>query len=195
MERHKDSETVGPMPRTVFILDFGAQYSQLIARRVREHGVYCEILPHDTPWSAIAQREPAAMILSGGPASTLAPDAPDMDPQIVRSGLPMLGDLLRHAAGGEGARRRTGDARPRRVRAGDAARSPKRSRRSSRASLRESRVWMSHGDTVTKLPPGFDVLAPTARCRIAAMGSARTKSTAMQFHPEVVHTRIRHGRC
>src|SRR5580692_1918361 len=79
------------MPRTVFILDFGAQYSQLIARRTRELGVYCEIVPHDVPWSELQARDPAALILSGGPSSALTPDAPDMDPAILGSGVPILG--------------------------------------------------------------------------------------------------------
>src|SRR5215472_15426626 len=79
------------MPPTVFILDFGAQYSQLIARRTRELGVYCEIVPFDVTWDAISSRNPAAIILSGGPESTLVPEAPDLDPKILTSGLPILG--------------------------------------------------------------------------------------------------------
>src|SRR5882724_7649130 len=87
----------------ILILDFGAQYSQLIARRVRELGVYCEIVPFDTPWAQLKICHPAAIILSGGPESTLVPDAPDMDPAIVTSGLPIFGIcygmqlLARHA--------------------------------------------------------------------------------------------------
>src|SRR5665213_3099664 len=76
---------------TVVILDFGAQYSQLIARRVREACVYSELLPHDTPWSEIARRNPAAVILTGGPESTLAPNALGVDPQLWQAGVPVLG--------------------------------------------------------------------------------------------------------
>jgi len=175
------------MPKTVLILDFGAQYSQLIARRVRELGVYTEIVPHDTPWSVLSERDPAALILSGGPASTLTPDAPDMDPAIVRSGLPILGicygmqlvarqldaDLVKldHAEYGPAALLVADPQTP--LFAGVAP---------------ESRVWMSHGDTVTKLPAGYDVLASTTRCRVAAMGSRISNIYGTQFHPEVVHT-------
>ena len=79
------------MPPTVLILDFGAQYSQLIARRTRELGVYCEIVPYDVTWNALSLRRPAALILSGGPESTLAEGAPKMDPEIVEAGVPILG--------------------------------------------------------------------------------------------------------
>ena len=186
MERHKDTETVGPMPRTVLILDFGAQYSQLIARRVREHGVYCEIIPYDTPWSAIAKHDPAALILSGGPSSTLTPDAPDMDPQIVRSGLPILAICY-------GMQLVARQLEAELVKLDHAEYGPATLAADVESPLfagvdPESRVWMSHGDTVTKLPPGYDVLASTERCRIASMGSAQTNIYGTQFHPEVVHT-------
>jgi GMP synthase (glutamine-hydrolysing) len=177
------------MPRTVLILDFGAQYSQLIARRVREHGVYCEIVPHDTPWTAIAARNPAALILSGGPSSTLTSDAPDMDPQIVRSGLPILGicygmQLLARQLDADLVKLEHAEYGPATLLVDEAA-SPLFA-----GFAPESRVWMSHGDTVTKLPPGYDVLASTSRCRIAAMGSRSTNIYGTQFHPEVVHTQF-----
>jgi GMP synthase (glutamine-hydrolysing) len=185
------AESVGPMPRTVLILDFGAQYSQLIARRVREHGVYCEIVPHDTPWSELQKREPAALILSGGPSSTLTPDAPDMDPEIVRSGLPILAicygmQLVARLLGAELVKLDHAEYGPATLLVAGGP-SP------LFAGIEpESRVWMSHGDTVTKLPPGFDVLASTTRCRVAAMGNPAKKIFGTQFHPEVVHTQ--HGR-
>src|SRR5580658_3496832 len=75
----------------ILVLDFGAQYGQLIARRVRELGVYCEIVPHDTPWSTLSLRAPAALILSGGPESALVPGAPEMDAEIFDAGVPILG--------------------------------------------------------------------------------------------------------
>jgi GMP synthase (glutamine-hydrolysing) len=189
MERHKDNETVGPMPRTVLILDFGAQYSQLIARRVREHGVYCEIIPHDTAWSAIAERNPAALILSGGPSSTLTPDAPDMDPQVVRSGLPILAicygmQLVARQLNAELVKLDHAEYGPAMLLVAE----PESPLFANVAP--ESRVWMSHGDTVTKLPPGYDVLASTTRCRIASMGSRHTNIYGTQFHPEVVHTQF-----
>jgi GMP synthase (glutamine-hydrolysing) A subunit len=97
---------VSTRPATVVILDFGAQYSQLIARRAREARVYSELLPHDTPWSEIEKRRPAAIILTGGPESTLAPGAPGLDPDVFASGLPILGicygmQLIARDLGGE----------------------------------------------------------------------------------------------
>jgi GMP synthase (glutamine-hydrolysing) len=172
---------------TVLILDFGSQVSQLIARRTREAGVYSELLPYDTPWSEIAKREPAAIVLSGGPESTLAPGAPECDPAVFTSGLPLLGicygmQLLAKHLGGTLvplAHREFGPANL----TLDAADDPL-----LLGIPHESRVWMSHGDTVTVLPPQFTALAHTERCAIAAMGNAARRIYGVQFHPEVVHT-------
>lgn len=175
----------------VAILDFGAQYSQLIARRTRELGMYCEILPHDTPWSVLAPRAPRAVILTGGPESTLVPDAPGLDPAIVRSGIPVLGicygmQLIARDLGGELVkldRAEYGPAMLRVAGGGDGL---------FAGVPTESKVWMSHGDSVVRLPDGFCALASTTRCTVAAMGDARRHLYGVQFHPEVVHTE--HGR-
>jgi GMP synthase (glutamine-hydrolysing) len=179
------------MPDTVFILDFGAQYSQLIARRTRELGVYCEIVPYDTPWSTLSLRRPAALILSGGPASTMDEGAPEMDPEIVRSGVPILGicygmQLVARDVGAELVKLDRAEYGPATLRTAGGG-----------GPLfdglpEESRVWMSHGDSVVKLPHGYRALGSTARCDIAAMGSVKKKIYGVQFHPEVVHTQ--HGR-
>jgi GMP synthase (glutamine-hydrolysing) len=172
---------------TVVILDFGSQVSQLIARRAREANVYSELLPYDTPWSEIAKREPAAIVLSGGPESTLAPGAPECDPGVFTSGIPLLGicygmQLLAKHLGGALvplAHREFGPASL----TLDAAHDPL-----LLGIPHESRVWMSHGDTVTALPPQFTAIAHTERCAIAAMGDAARRIYGVQFHPEVVHT-------
>lgn len=174
------------MPPTVFILDFGAQYSQLIARRTRELGVYCELVPYDTPWSSIAARNPAAIILSGGPESTLVPDAPDMDPKILEAGLPVLGICY----GMQLMARHTG---AQLVKLDHAEYGPAMLSVSTSDGLftgvpHDSRVWMSHGDSVVKLAAGFEELASTPRCNVAAMGNPAAKMYGVQFHPEVVHT-------
>ncbi len=179
------------MPETVFVLDFGAQYSQLIARRTRELGVYCELVPYDTPWETLAQRNPVALILSGGPESTLVEGAPRMDPAISASGVPVLGicygmQLLARETGAE------------LVKLEHAEYGPATLRVTSRLTPLfdgvpdELRVWMSHGDSVLRLPEGYAALASTERCRVAAMGNLEKKIYGVQFHPEVVHTQ--HGR-
>ena len=174
-------------PATVFILDFGAQYSQLIARRVREMNVYCEIVPYDVKWDELAQRRPAAIVLSGGPESTLTPDAPQMDTAILHSGTPVLGicygmQLIAREYGAElvkldhaeyGPATLHVDGKDAKLFEGVAA---------------DSRVWMSHGDSVTRLPDGFVTSATTARCSVAAMSDEKRKIFGVQFHPEVVHT-------
>ncbi|HVS45046.1 MAG TPA: glutamine-hydrolyzing GMP synthase [Verrucomicrobiae bacterium] len=172
---------------TVFILDFGAQYSQLIARRTREQGVYCEIVPYDTSWATLSARKPAAIVLSGGPESTMVPGAPDLDPAMLTSGVPILGicygmQLLARHLGAELVKLDHAEYGPAVLQLAD-ARSPL-----FEGVEAESRVWMSHGDSVTKLPDGFTGLASTARCTVAAMGDARRKIYGTQFHPEVVHT-------
>jgi GMP synthase (glutamine-hydrolysing) len=172
---------------TVFILDFGAQYSQLIARRTRESGVYCEIVPGDTRWSALSARDPAALILSGGPESTLVKGAPDMDDAIVDSGVPLLGicygmQLLARKAGARLVQLDHAEYGPATVVVND------RETPLFDGVPDQSRAWMSHGDSVVKLPRGFATLASTQRCHVAAMGNAKKKIYGTQFHPEVVHT-------
>ena len=175
-------------PATVVILDFGAQYSQLIARRVREANVYSEILPHDAPWSEIAKREPAAIVLTGGPESTLAPDALGIDPQVLVSGVPVLGicygmQLIARDLGGELVRsqhREFGAATLEIV-----GKSPL-----TEGAPERSRAWMSHGDTVVAPPPSFQTIARTASGVVAAMGDERRRIFGVQFHPEVAHTEI-----
>jgi GMP synthase (glutamine-hydrolysing) len=172
---------------TVVILDFGSQVSQLIARRAREAHVYSELLPHDTPWDEIAKREPSAIVLSGGPESALGDDALECDPQVYASGLPLLGicygmQLLVKRFGGE------------LVRLGHSEFGPAQlslDRGDSPLLLgvpEQSRVWMSHGDSVTGVPPGFTALAHTARSAVAAMSDDARRIYAVLFHPEVVHT-------
>jgi GMP synthase (glutamine-hydrolysing) len=179
------------MPETVFVLDFGAQYGQLIARRIRELGVYCEIVPYDTPWDALSLRSPAALVLSGGPESALVEDAPEMDEAIAESGVPILGicygmQLLARDVGAE------------LVKLDHAEYGPASLVVANRETPLfdgvpdESRVWMSHGDSVVSLPDGYAALASTQRCHVAAMGNPKKKIYGVQFHPEVVHTQ--HGR-
>ncbi len=171
---------------SVVILDFGAQYSQLIARRTREARVFCELLPYDTPWPEIERRSPSAIILSGGPESTLRPDSPGMDRRILESGLPVLGicygmQLLARDLGGQLIPLERAEFGPATL----------------EVDLREaffagvpqqSRVWMSHGDSVLVPPQGFVVLAHTQRCNVAAIGNVERRIYGVQFHPEVVHT-------
>lgn len=179
------SATAAP-PATVVILDFGAQYSQLIARRVREANVYSEILPHDAPWSEIALRRPAAIVLTGGPESTLAPGALRVDPAVLRAGIPLLGicygmQLVALEFGGRlaASRHREFGAASLEVLAPSAL---------TNGVAETSRAWMSHGDTVLAPPPGFATLARTANCAVAAIGDAERKIYGVQFHPEVAHT-------
>ncbi|MGB8519338.1 MAG: glutamine-hydrolyzing GMP synthase [Candidatus Tumulicola sp.] len=169
------------------MLDFGAQYSQLIARRTRELGSYCEIVPYDTRWSALAGREPAAFILSGGPESTLVEDAPGIDPAILNSGVPMLGicygmQLMARDLGAELVKLEHAEYGPATLHVDD------RSTPLFVGVAGDLRVWMSHGDSVVKLPPGFACLGSTQRCDVAAMGDPARKMYGLQFHPEVVHT-------
>jgi GMP synthase (glutamine-hydrolysing) len=179
------------LPETVFILDFGAQYSQLIARRTRELGVYCEIVPYDVRWADLAPRSPAAFILSGGPESTLVDGAPRMDPEIANSGVPMFGicygmQLLARELGADLVKLDHAEYGPATLNV-DVPDSPLFENVPQR-----SRVWMSHGDSVTRLPDGIEAIASTERCNVAAMGDVGRRVYGVQFHPEVVHSE--HGR-
>ena len=170
----------------VAIIDFGSQYSQLIARRVRECQVYCELLPHDVDPERVRECQPRGFILSGGPASVYEPDAPQIPSFVLESGLPVLGicygmQLLAHQLGGAvalGTKREYGHAV---LRLSDTP-------AGIFEGLDESfPVWMSHGDTITDLPNGFRPAATSDNCPVAAMADAKGR-IGIQFHPEVVHT-------
>ena len=172
----------------VIILDFGSQYTQLIARRVREAGVYSEIHPCTIALDELKDLSPAAIILSGGPASVGEPDSPGIDPEIFQWGIPILGicygmQLIAHILHGKV--------------------TPARDREYGRSELEiisdsplwegvqvkdTLTVWMSHGDTVLMPPAGFDVLAKTESIDVAAIGNREKRIYALQFHPEVAHT-------
>lgn len=170
----------------VLILDFGSQYTQLIARKVRELGVYCRIVMNDISAELVRAEQPKALVLSGGPASVFTPDAPQMDETILALGIPTLGicygmQLLAKALGGEVARRGAGEYGPATIEVTDG-------RGIFDGLAGRLKVWMSHGDMVCSVPPGFDILARTADCPVAAMGNTDRGAYGVQFHPEVVHT-------
>jgi len=172
-------------PETIVVLDFGSQYSMLIARRVREWNVYCELVPWNAPEARVRALNPRGVILSGGPASVYEPNAPLIPRWVLESGLPVLGicygmQALAHQLGGRvepGPAREYGHALIRRTAADGIF-----------ADLPETMpVWMSHGDRVAALPPGFRALAASDNSPVAAMGNGRGV-VGLQFHPEVVHT-------
>ena len=175
-------------PELILIVDFGAQYTQLIARRVREAHVYCEVVPYFTALPELEARNPAGIILSGGPASVLDRGAPTVDPGLYALGVPVLGicygmQLTAHLLGGEVARAAGREYGPVPVEF--------RTDCPLFAGLpRQSVCWMSHTYQVTKAPEGFSSAASSASCAFAAMADEGRRIYAVQFHPEVTHTRF-----
>jgi GMP synthase (glutamine-hydrolysing) len=177
-----------PNRQCVLILDYGSQFTQLIARRVRESKVYCEILPGTASLERILAASPTALILSGGPDSVYAPDSPKSDPKVFELGIPVLGicygqHLMALQCGGQveaSAEREYGPAELEivaavgvlgRFAAGDV-----------------TQIWMSHGDKLTRLPTGFEVLARTSSAPYAVIGDPARQLYGIQLHPEVAHT-------
>src|SRR5687767_7319936 len=175
------------MTEQIVILDFGSQYTQVIARRIREGNVYCTILPFNTPARVISDLDPKGLVLSGGPASVYAPDAPHPDKRIFQLGVPVLGicygmQMLAHYLGGKV--------------------EPGQKREYGKGTLQikdrgcelfvtlpvKLQVWNSHGDRLTKLPIGFKPVAVTENSSYAAIEDRARKFYGLQFHPEVVHT-------
>src|SRR3954454_22487353 len=178
----------GPITKTdeVLVLDFGGQYSQLIARRVRECGVFSELLPHTLDVEEIRRRQPKGLILSGGPASVYADGAPKLRGELLELGIPVLGICYGMQAmvlnlGG----------RVESAEVGECGRSQLTVREEGRL-LRdlphEQSCWMSHRDTVYEAPPGFVALASSTESPVAALEAGDGGLYAIQFHPEVVHT-------
>lgn len=177
----------------VLVVDFGAQYAQLIARRVRQAGVYSEIIGSHLAWESISKNRPNAIILSGGPSSVYESGAPLLDKRIVESGIPIFGicygfQAMANALGGEVAK--TGRS--------EFGRTPFTATQSKlfssingefkREFKREFNVWMSHGDSVKKAPPGFIVTGSTSETAISAFENESALLAGVQFHPEVLHT-------
>ncbi len=174
------------MPSAIAILDFGSQYSQLIARRLREQQIYCELFPFNAPADEIKAFKPKGIILSGGPRSVYDPEAPQLPEYVLNSKLPVLGicygmQLLARALGGT------------------VSASSEREYGPAEITVKQDNpliptgthsVWMSHGDRVETLPPGFEILAASDNSPAAAMGEIARRLYGLQFHPEVVHTPI-----
>ena len=187
--------------QTILVLDFGSQYTQLIARRLRELSVYSEIVPFNTPLEVLEARKPAGIILSGGPSSVSDPGAPNCDARLFDLGTPVLGicygmQLMTAVLGGEVRRsghREFGHAH---VHVGSDHAMSRGGTGSSVAVApalfadipAELRVWASHGDDVAAVPPGFEIAATSATAPIAAMQASERRLFALLFHPEVAHT-------
>src|SRR5687767_13239093 len=175
---------------TVLVVDFGAQYAQLIARRVREAHVYSEIVPHTMPIEEMLARRPKGIIFSGGPSSVHVEGAPRIDPAVYEAHVPVLGicygaQLVAQQLGGVVARTGRGEY-------GRTALSVTKEGASTSVLFAElpteQYVWMSHFDSITEAPPGFRVVATTGEVPVAALESAERAIYGVQFHPEVVHT-------
>ena len=172
--------------QTVVVLDFGGQYNQLIARRVRECSVYCEVLPYQTPLSEILAKQPIGIIFTGGPNSVYAENAPQVDPSLFEAGVPVLGicygiQLMAHTLGGH-------------VTSPDSREYGKTHTAYNtecvlfRGLPAEGISWMSHTDYIDRLPEGFSSTAHTSACPTAAMQNPGKKPYGLQFHPEVLHS-------
>lgn len=193
-------------PELVIVLDFGAQYSQLIARRVRELGVYSELHPFNLPIDAIRRLNPKGIILSGGPASVYEKDAPHPSPGLFDLGIPILGicyglQVIAYQLGGQvdtSRRREFGSAEVIIDDASDLFSNVDGERPSVTEGdyvdlyipppVQATMVWMSHGDALTKLPPGFETIAHSGNSPICAIRNKAKKIYGVQFHPEVAHT-------
>jgi GMP synthase (glutamine-hydrolysing) len=185
--REVDKSAPAQATEEVLVLDFGGQYSQLIARRIRECGVFSELLPHDTPLERIKERGPKGLVLSGGPASVYADGAPALRKELLDLGIPVLGicygmQLMVHELGGK----------VEQAPAGEFGRSQLTLRDGGGTLLEgtpaEQQCWMSHRDTVFEPPPGFAALASSTESPVAAFESTGRGLYGIQFHPEVVHT-------
>jgi GMP synthase (glutamine-hydrolysing) len=178
--------TIDATLEEIVVIDYGGQYSQLIARRVRDCGVFSELLPHTVPVEQIAARKPRGVILSGGPASVYAPGAPRLRRELLELGVPLMGicygmQLLVHELGG----------RVEEADVGEFGRSELHVAEPGvllRDMPLEQTCWMSHRDTVYEAPPGFTALASSSSSPVAAFEDAQRGVFGIQFHPEVVHT-------
>ncbi|HTA15125.1 MAG TPA: glutamine-hydrolyzing GMP synthase [Solirubrobacteraceae bacterium] len=182
-----DGRSETPVAREeVVVLDYGGQYSQLIARRIRDCGVFSELLPHHVPLEEVAKRKPRGIILSGGPASVYAPGAPRLERELLELGVPVLGicygmQLLVHELGG-------------RVEQADVGEFGRSELTISEPGVllagmpKEQTCWMSHRDTVFEAPEGFTALASSTASPVAAVEDRKRGIYGIQFHPEVVHT-------
>ncbi|HEX6025212.1 MAG TPA: glutamine-hydrolyzing GMP synthase, partial [Solirubrobacter sp.] len=170
----------------VVVLDYGGQYSQLIARRVRELGVFSELLPHHVGVEEVRRRAPKGLILSGGPASVYAPGAPKLDPELLELGIPVLGicygmQALVLTLGGRVEGAEVGEFGRSQLKVTDHG-------RLLAGTPSEQACWMSHRDTVYEAPAGFTALASSTESPVAAVEDVERGLYGIQFHPEVVHT-------
>jgi GMP synthase (glutamine-hydrolysing) len=187
LEAPAERSPLGILPmEEIVVLDYGGQYSQLIARRVRDCGVFSELLPHHVPLEEIARRKPRGIILSGGPASVYAEGAPPLERGLLELGIPVMGicygmQLLVHELGGRVEQAEVGEFGRSELHVADPG-------VLLRDMPREQTCWMSHRDTVFDPPPGFRALASSSGSPVAAVEDAERGIYGIQFHPEVVHT-------
>ena len=174
------------MQEMIIVVDFGGQYNQLIARRVRECNVYCEVVPYNKALATIKSKNPKGIIFTGGPNSVYEENSPTIDKEIFELGIPLLGlcygmQFMAHSLGGEVAKAEKNEF-------GKTTTYFNTNSKLFKGLPKENITWMSHVDYVKDIPTGFEVVAYTADCPVAAMQNIEKKQYAMQYHPEVLHT-------